>query len=379
MINQTVELPYVEDVFEGFCNRLLEMGLPLERATLHLRTLHPQFLGGRFLWLKETKKVDLAVIGREALTIDAFRNSPVRALYEGAEGIRQRLDVPPQEDEFGVYQDLRNEGLTDYVALPLITVSGQRHASSWSTGQKGGFSTEHLSIISELLPVLSMAAEIRLNRRIAKNLLNTYVGSYAGNRVLDGDIERGQGETIRAAIWICDLRDFTSLSERNTQAQVIQTLDDYFEVMGAAVVKHGGEILKFIGDAMLAIFPTDQISNPACVAIDAALEAVEAMDKLNERRHGDELEALDYGIGLHVGDVIYGNIGTMDRLDFTVIGPAVNMTARLEHLCRSLGPKVLVSAAFAEACSRPLTSMGFHGLRGISQAVEVFAPPSIIP
>ena len=187
-----------------------------------------------------------------------FLHSPVRALYEGADGFRQRLDLPSDDrhGEYAIYADLRAEGFTDYVALPMQFTDGRRHATSWSTDQPGGFSTEDLVLINELLPILATAVEIRSNRRITKNLLNTYVGKHAGERILAGDIRRGSGMTVSAAIWNCDLRGFTRIAEQWPRDDVIGWLNEYFDVMAAPVEKHGGEVLKFVGDGMLAIFPS---------------------------------------------------------------------------------------------------------------------------
>ena len=210
--------------------------------------------------------------------------------------------------------------------------------------------TEHLTQIEDLLPVVSLLLEIHLNRRIAIDLLDTYVGRDAGERILNGQITRGSGETVQAAIWYCDLRGFTALSERLGRDALLACLNDYFDCMGVPIERHRGEILKFIGDAILAIFRLDD--EPACGrALDAAIDARSAMLELNRRRRADGLDALDFGLALHAGEVMYGNIGTADRLDFTVIGPAVNLTTRIERLCRTLGPNLLMSEAFAEMCS----------------------------
>jgi adenylate cyclase len=379
LVRETAAQPYADDLFAELCERLCADGLPLDRATLHVRTLHPQFVGARFLWRPGIGKPEFGQLThQEAASDPRFRHNPIRALYEGAEGIRRRFGLAEPEageEEYGVYQDLRAEGITDYVALPMVFTDGKRHACTWATKRPGGFTTEHLVRISDLLPVLAMATEIRLNRRIAKNLLNTYVGSRAGERVLAGDILRGSGATVRAAIWNCDLRSFTAISEHWPQAGVIEALNDYFDAMGAPVERHGGEILKFIGDGMLAVFPLD--AEDACVrALRAAVEARRAMAELNERRTARGAESLGYGLALHVGDVMYGNIGTTSRLDFTVIGPAVNATSRLEGLTKVVGRKVLLSSTFAYMCGCSpefLEPLGSYPLRGLGEPLDVFA------
>ena len=375
LMRESVRLPYLDDLLVGLCERLLEDGVPLARGTFHLRTLHPQFMGARIVWRPGVAKAELTFVRYDVADDPRFRNSPVRALYEGAEGMRQRLDVgelPP--DAFGIYAELQAEGYTDYVALPLTATDGRRHACTWATTRPGGFKTQHLVLLSELLPALSMAAEIRLNRRIAKNLLNTYVGERAGERVLAGDITRGAGTTVRAAIWNCDLRSFTSISEHWPRDDVISSLNDYFDAMGAPVQEHGGEILKFIGDGMLAIFPLEE--EAACVrALEAARQARRAMAELNARRAERGAATLGYGLALHLGDVMYGNIGTQTRLDFTVIGPAVNTAARLEGLTKILKRHVLISSTFAYACACSpdmLEPLGTYPLRGVGEPLGVF-------
>ena len=375
LMRDSVGIPYLDDLLAKLCEHLLEDGLPLARATLHLRTLHPQFMGARMVWRPGLEKAELSFIGFDMLDDPRFRNSPIRALYEGAEGIRQRLDVGELgPDAFGIYAELRDEGITDYVALPLVATDGKRHACTWATTRAGGFTTGNLMLLSDLQPALTMAAEIRLNRRIAKNLLNTYVGERAGERVLAGDIVRGSGTTIRAAIWNCDLRSFTSISEHWPRDDVIASLNDYFDAMGAPVVAQGGEILKFIGDGMLAIFPMEE--EAACVrALEAARQARRSMAELNVRRAAQGAEPLGYGLALHVGDVMYGNIGTRTRLDFTVIGPAVNAAARLEGLTKVLRRHVLVSSTFAYACACSpdiLEPLGTYPLRGVGEPLGVF-------
>lgn len=377
LVRDTVSQPFLDNLFAEFCTRLRAEGLPLARATLHLRTLHPQFLGARLLWRPGMdKEAEIAFLERGILDDPRFRRSPIRALYEGADGIRQRLDLSshPEDDEYTIYTDLRAEGITDYVALPLQFTDGKRHAATWSTDRSGGFTTADLMEINDLLPVLAMAIEIRMNRRITKNLLNTYVGRHAGERILAGDITRGSGATVRAAIWNCDIRSFTQIAEQWPRDEVIRWLNEYFDVMALPVEQQGGEVLKFIGDGMLAIFPLDD--DTACErALQAAIDARQGMIGLNAARRERDLFELGFGVALHVGDVMYGNIGTQTRLDFTVIGPAVNVASRLQTLSKQLRRQVLLSGPFAELCDRYaplLVGLGRFPLRGVDTPIEVF-------
>jgi adenylate cyclase len=376
LVRDTVGQPFLDNLFGELCQRLVQEGVPLTRATLHLRTLHPQFQGARVLWRPDLPEPELGLLEHGIFDDPRFVNSPVRALYEGADGFRQRLDLPPdaRNEEYGIYADLRAQGYTDYVALPMQFTDGKRHATSWSTSQPGGFSTADLIEINEVLPILALAVEIRANRRITKNLLNTYVGQHAGERILSGDIRRGSGATVAAAIWNCDLRGFTRISEQWPRDDVIQWLNEYFDVMAAPVERHGGEVLKFVGDGMLAIFRLD--SPEACnQALQAAIEARRGMRELNARRIERGSFELGFGLALHVGDVMYGNIGTATRLDFTVIGPAVNVTSRLQTLTKELRRQVLLSAPFAFKCgcsAEFLTTLGRFPLRGVDEPIEVF-------
>ena len=204
-------------------------------------------------------------------------------------------------------------------------------------------------------------------------MLDTYVGQHAGKHILEGQITRGSGETIKAAIWLCDLRGFTAMAERQPRDRMIACLNDYFDRMATPVKHHGGEILKFIGDAMLAVFPLDE--DRACErALAAATDARAAMRRWNAERQEQGDKALNFGIALHAGDVMYGNIGTADRLDFTIIGPAVNMTSRMERLCRRLDLDLLVSDSFAKMCASQasLRALGTHQLEDIVRPVELF-------
>ncbi len=371
--------PYLDDVFAELCDRLRASGMPLDRATLHLRTLHPQFGGATMRWNAGAEALIFTPVDRDVWTRPAYLESPLYPLYEGElDGIRARLDVPVPEGApvYRVYDDLREQGIVDYVALPLLFVSGTRHACTWGTRRPDGFTTQHLQTIADLLPVLALLAEVRLNRRITKNLLEAYVGKRSGDRILNGDISRGSGETVTAAIWHCDLRGFSMLSERWPRDDVISSLNAYFDTMAVPVTREGGEILKFIGDAMLAIFPLDEPC--ACErALRGAVEAEAGMAALNEERRAAGQDELGFGLSLHAGDVMWGNIGAQRRLDFTVIGPAVNIASRLDGLSKQLNRPLLVSGEFASRCTCAealLERVGSYPLRGIGHEVEVFAP-----
>jgi adenylate cyclase len=376
LIGDARRLPDDATLLRALCERLVEAGMPLARASFHIRTLHPQLFGMGFYWQRGAEDIRVFRAEHGIQQTPMYQRSPMRLLFEGAGAVRQRLDVPHVDFEFPLLDELRQEGLTDYVALPMTFSDGKIHGTTWSSDRPGGFTTEHLTEIYDLLPLFSLLLEIHLNRRIAVNLLDTYVGRAAGERILRGQITRGSGETVRAALWFCDLRGFTELSERTDRDTLLACLNQYFDCMAKPVEAHGGEVLKFIGDAMLAMFPLE--TEQACQrALQAALDARAAMDRLNAERSARGEEALAFGLALHAGDVMYGNIGAANRLDFTVVGPAVNLTSRLEKLCRSLGLDLLISDTFAGMCAcADYRSLGTHQLTGISRDVEIFTVPA---
>jgi len=366
-----------DELLGGLCELLIAGGLPLERATLHASTLHPQVSGVRLMWRRGIGAEETRY-GHDMRVSEAYEKSPLYAIYEHGQTVRRRLTAPPLPDEFPILAELRAEGLTDYLIAPLELPSGRRNACSWATSHPHGFSDEHIAVLQGLLPALAACTESRMLRRILKGLLSIYLGPEAGQRVLAGSIRRGDGQTIAAAIWLCDMRDFTSLSETLPRDEVIRILNDFFEIMAGPVTDHGGEVLKFIGDAMLAIFPIadDLDRDRACrTALVAAEEALARLDEANAGRRERGEREIELGLALHTGPVMYGNIGAPERLDFTVIGPAVNLTARLAGLCRPLGRRLLASARFASPCGSQLVSLGSHELRGLADPQEVFGLP----
>lgn len=374
LIGEARQLPDGPTLLRELCTRLLAAGLPLRRASFHLRLLHPQLFAMGFYWERGAEQIRVFRAEHGIQDTDTFQKSPMRVLFEGAGAVRQRLDLPDVAFAFPLFYELRDAGITDYVAMPLTFSDGKVHGTTWSSDRPGGFESAHLAQIEDLLPAFSLMLEIHLNRRIAISLLDTYVGRHAGERILRGQITRGSGETVCAAIWFCDLRGFTELAERTDRDTLIACLNQYFDAMAKPVEAHGGEILKFIGDAMLAIFPLD--SERACRrALQAAIAAEAGMAELNRARLARGEEALDFGIGLHAGDVMYGNIGATNRLDFTVIGPAVNLASRLHSLSHTLGTNLLISDTFAGMCVGPFRSLGSHHLKGIGRPVEVFTLP----
>src|SRR5438445_1921537 len=362
------------EFLEAFAVQLRGAGVNVSRITTGVPILHPQIFSFSGLW--ELGKGVTERLFRSGPDISAtMSNSPIRIAYEGGGPVRCDLAAPPREGEFAILADLRRDGFTDYIVHTVPFADGSHTALSFATRRTGGFHDDELALFAAVIPAVAFNLEVQAWRRTARTLLDTYVGRQSGGRVLDGQIQRGSGETIRAVIWLCDLRGFTSLSEKLSRDDLIDLLNSYFGPMCDAVASEGGEILKFIGDAMLAIFPIGADARRTCAAaLSAAEQAQEAQAEENARRERAGRPRIDYGLALHVGDVMYGNIGSDTRLDFTVIGPAVNLTARIESMCRQLGRQLLLSADFVEAGGISAQSLGAFSLKGVGADQEIFAP-----
>jgi len=366
---------FIDNIFAELCIRLQQAGIPVKRASLHLLIHHPQWLGARIMWSDGMREAEIARVDYDVRERSEYIGSPANEIHEGATEVRENLERDPSTGrQHAVFDEMRAKGLTDYVAWPVHHTLGKKHLVTFATDQSGGFDEAHIATLSGLLPVLALVSEIRMKNRLARTLLETYVGSHASELILAGATRRGSGTTVRAAIMICDLRDFTAISDNWPRDDVIDLLNGYFDAMSEPIARHGGEILKFIGDGLLAIFP---LSEPRACAnlLHAVTEARQAMTALNEKNGETGRAPLNYGIGVHVGDVMYGNIGSRARLDFTVIGPAVNMASRLEALTKQLGKPVLLSRAFADSIEGDfaLEPVGEYPVRGFSDPIELFA------
>jgi adenylate cyclase len=366
---------FIDNIFAELCIRLRHAGIPVKRATLHLLIHHPQWLGARIMWEDGMHEAEISRVDYDVRGRSEYIGSPANEIQDGAVEVRENLEGDrPTGRRHPVFDEMRAKGLTDYVAWPVYHTLGKQHLVTFATDKRGGFDAAHIAVLSNLLPVLALVSEIRMKNRLARTLLETYVGSHASELILAGATRRGSGTTVRAAIMICDLRDFTAISDNWPRDDVIDLLNGYFDAMSEPIARHGGEILKFIGDGLLAIFP---LSEPqACAKLLRALtEARQAMAALNQKNGETGRAPLNYGVGVHVGDVMYGNIGSQARLDFTVIGPAVNMASRLEALTKQLGRPVLLSRAFADAVGSEfaLERVGEYPVRGFNEPIELFA------
>ncbi len=360
-------------MMEEICERMVQAGLPLWRVGVFIRTLHPDIFGRNFIW-RPDEEVEIGTVDFDILDTPGFINSPLALVFTQGKEVRGRLDEL-QSGRFPIFADLDAEGVTDYIALPLMFIDGSIHASSWTTKQPGGFSDEQMRALRSLIPPLARVIEIVSLQRTAALLLDTYVGNRAGARILGGQIRRGHTDTMDAAIWLSDLRGFTALSDRLPAETVVDILNRYFDCQVHAIRNHGGEVLKFMGDGLLAVFPIDEYVGDVRQVCSHVLEAArESRASVEDMQYaiGETVERFRFGVALHVGKILYGNIGGGNRLDFTCIGPAVNLAARLEKMASRLNRTIVASAGFAGICSGGWAELGEFPIAGFSKAERVF-------
>jgi adenylate cyclase len=375
------------ELLHGYCNRLIAAGMPLARVNIVIDTLHPIHEGRVFRWRRHDQgNVDHVVeygrtnVGGEAAA-NWRRSTYYHLLTSGEDFLRRRIG-PGHVEDFSILAELRAEGQTDYLVLihrfEAEGVIGEMDSfySSWTTDVESGFTDEQVSLVRELASPLMLALKCASLARIAKTLVETYLGRDAGHLVLKGRIARGVTDQIQAVLWYSDLRSFTHITETADPEQIIPFLNDYSEAIISSICEAGGDVLKLIGDGTLAIFKEEDSS----LACRSALRAEQLMRSrirtLNRDRMALNLPVADAYLGLHIGEVFYGNIGSQDRLDFTVVGPAVNEVSRIAALCRSVEREVLVSSAFFAAASTAeqecLVSVGRYALRGVNRPQELF-------
>lgn len=358
----------------GFCAALQGQEFPIARVNIAIHTLHPEVVGLSFGWLAGRDALEEFTLAHGEYDSPRFRASPLPVISRERRPLRRRLTGDAPVLDFPILLDLRAEGYTDYLALPIVFTDGRVHALAIASRAAGGFSDEQTAVLESVLPTFSLITEVHEGRRFASTLMETYLGRHTGERVLGGTITRGAGEVIPAALWYADLRDFTATSAEMSHAEVLALLNAFFDTMVEGVHAHGGEVLKFMGDGMLAIFPirADCDRPTACRrALDGARAALDELARASTERVRQGRTPVRAGIALHVGEVVYGNIGSRSRLDFTVIGSAVNLVARIEGLCGRLGEPLLFSRAFADTLDLPVQSRGVHVLKGLRVAEEV--------
>jgi adenylate cyclase len=377
MMRDGRHLTHMREFGDEMCRRIVAAGIPLWRAFCSVATLHPQVYGSAYIWRRDTPGAVRFTATHSFEKEAEYANSPIAVVKRGRRMLRRRLQAADCPMDYPILTQFRNEGGTDYAAMPMICSSGEVNSITWLTDRDGGFSDDEIAGLAAVAEALAIIVELQATRRIGRHLMDTYVGHRTGERVLSGAITRGSGEQIRAVVWLCDLRGFTAMTDSLPRDKVIALLNDYFEAMVDAVSAEGGEALKFMGDGMLAIFELGTNEDPrdrCAAALRAASAASEKIATRNiERRAAGDPE-IHFGLALHLGEVSYGNIGAPARLDFTVIGPAVNHAARLEKVGAELGRPIVTSASFAMASKEGLESLGRHSLRGVPEPQEVFAP-----
>lgn len=341
--------------------QLVAAGAPIYRVRLSMRTLHPLVGAVSSTWQAGSAAIPQVRSPHGFEHLPAVIGSPIQHVAQTGNAFRKRLEDPLGPEDHVVLHELRADGATDYLACPLPYSDGGRAIGMFTSNRPGGYSDTDVEKLSIVASALSPVVEVMHARQTAVAVAEAYLGLRTGRRVLDGQITRGDIETIEAAILVSDIRGWTRLNRDLPPGQAVARANAYFESLGQAIADHGGEILKFLGDGLLAIFTSDSGGEDACTRALAAAD---------QARHADP--GVDFGTGLHFGQVQYGNVGTDTRLDFTVLGQAVNMAARIESQCGPLDHAILFSEAFAGRLSRPVTQVAHCDLKGLSGRVPVF-------
>ena len=386
LIAQSLGTTQADKLLEQCALRLNGAGIPLWRATLGFQILHPLYDAINLTWYRDSGLEDPNLVreGRIA-TDEIWLHSPLAHLIENnIPHLRRRLTGPDGQIDFPILEDIRERGGTDYFAY-LVSFGSPEDgpnqaggvAGSWATDRAGGFNDGDIRALMRIQQRLALACKMTIKEQITRNVLSAYLGPDAGEQVMDGQIKLGDGQEIHAVIWFSDLRQSTKLADELTPQAFIETINGYFDCTAGAVLAHSGQVLRFVGDAVLAIFPirADGLSEQAACehALAAAADSETRMAALNTERAELGHDPLNFGLGLHLGDVMYGNIGVPERVEFSVIGPAANEAARLEDLTKTLGHPILVSETFANALEAEWKSLGLHQLRGVGEPMEVFA------
>ena len=371
------------EILAGVCERINRTGLSLVRASIANDLLDPTYDARGVRWVRDRGALEEAFVRMDGDAINEnWIGSPFALLVEsGRPMLRRRLDATYRRGEFSLLDRFQDEGVTDYVAFvrqvgeSLRLGEGEGIVASWTTDAPNGFTETDIELLAGIMPALTLVFTLRTTNRAARTLLTTYLGSDAASRVLAGNIVRGRATPIHAVVWYSDLVGFTRISDTSSAETVLALLNDYAEAQVEEIEAHGGHVLKFIGDAILAIFPHDDTTLACKQALDAATKQRLRIEALNARRAANGLPVTDTHVALHLGELLYGNLGSPRRLDFTVLGPAVNEAARIESLCSSLEQSVIVSNAFAEAAGearRLLVSLGRYAMKGVARPQELF-------
>ena len=377
----------MQTLFEGTCLRLLAEGVPIIRAHFAFRTLHPLYAAIGHIWFKDKETVHVQIAHDDAAIGAGWGNSPYAFLLDNdIDHVRRRLTGEDALLDYPVLNEFRDEyDASDYLAYAIPfdpEATGDRIKSgvigSWLTDRPGGFSENDLRAVQRIQKRLAVTFKVLIKAEITNNILDTYLGPDAGRQVLSGQIKRGDYETIHSVIWYSDMRNSTPLAEQLSPEDFFAMVNAYFECTAGAVMDAGGEVLRFIGDAVLAIFPIRkgiQTEAQACKRAERAMrDAQKRVEKMNVERAANKQPLIEYGLGLHVGDVMYGNIGVPSRLEFSVIGPAANETARLESMTKEIGRSVIASDHFARNIKSGWVSLGEKNLKGVGGKMKLFSP-----
>ena len=380
------------ELLRRFCEKCRTVGLPLARGLAFIDTLHPVHEGRLFRWRDDGAEEEATRdYGRsdQGANAESWQRSPFfHLLQTGGEELRRRIAFGDPID-YPIVQEMKDAGHTDYILFVHrfagSSTIGEMDGvySAWATRHEAGFSDANIAALRRLVPALALATKSAALARIAGTLVEVYLGKDAGQRVLAGRIQRGVTDRIEAAVWFSDLRSFTTITDTAPPDEIIPLLNDYADAVITSVQQAGGDVLKLIGDGTLAIFRDDDPAMACARALKAEREMRKRVRDLNQRRDDEGRPTTSVYVGLHVGEVFYGNIGSVDRLDFTVVGPAVNETSRIASMCRSVDRPVLISSAFSEALPaykrRDLVSVGRFALRGVGRAQDLFTlDPTLI-
>ena len=377
LLGPALQVATAAQAADEYAWRILAAGFPLARLTVHSGTLHPQFLGTSLTWWRDTGQTVQTFVEHEVTDVVPYRDNAVLRVIQGGETMRRRVDVADSMLDLPILHDLKAKGCTDYFALPVAGAHGRHYGVTYTTDAVDGFSDGQVGELTRVSQRMGILCDSFMQRALMRHVLNVYLGRSAGPKVLAGQIRRGTGEELNAVLWSSDLRGFTTRSDRLPGRQMVAILNALFDAQANAIHRHGGEILKFIGDGLLAIFPiggTAPIGDATHSAMAAAMQGQEAVRRLVDDPSMSGESALQIVVALHPGTVIYGNVGASDRLDFTVIGPAVNLVSRVEAVAKALDEPIVVTDGFAQAYSGPLRSLGIHQFRGVANPRELFAP-----
>jgi adenylate cyclase len=366
----------------GLCNWLCQRRVALYQVNQYTPTLHPLMQGVECVWHRSGRAPEeVQLHWRAGEDLRAWEANPLRRIMLGSDEIRVDLTAPTSELDAPILDRLRAEGASEYLVMAVPLADDRRNAISWATDAPGGFTLAARNELRNLAGPLGLVLDLLEWRRTARTLLDTYLGRGPGREVLSGAIRRGDRRELEAVILFADLRDFTAKAASWSVEELLTALDTYYQALVDAITVAGGEVLKFLGDGLLAVFPIGPpqgLARTCQHALAATRAARNALATANRARAAVDAEALDFGVALHVGRVVYGNIGGDRRLDFTVIGPAVNLVSRVEGLCKTLDQPLLATAAFARPLGDELVSVGEHRVRGLALPVELFGLPEAV-